>query len=235
MSDSIINSIDFDNPPDYVFILWSCINRIDVKLPINKATTKFIDNESHKAKIGNTYYYFTGGDHFNEIVKNNYQNIKSDDWPNINGVDDFVNLPDLVQKECLEKEIFSFSHYSIQGRLQNYAMLQYSTDEKYLVDITLQSMISCQSLLEAHNIPYNFGFVIDPFSKPTKFMRKLGFGFIDKRNPLYKFINWKKYIPLNPYNYAVRYNHLESDLVHMTPVGQTAWSKEIKKFIPDTI
>lgn len=236
MSDSILGEIDLDDPPSHVFVLWGCINRYDVKLPSNKVTDFFLSNKQYFARIKDTCYYFTGGDHYNDIISKNYKNIKSSTWPSVDGVEDYLLLPEWIQKECHDKGIFDFSLYSIDGIVKNFSMLQFPLNQQYLEDQTLYSMIHCQNFLKANNIPYNFSFVADPFSTPMKSVANLidvnkFFGSIQKTNPLNKKIDWSRYILLNPYNFAVAHDYLQDDLMHMTEQGQEKWANAIRKFL----
>ena len=223
IADSIVSSVILETPAS-VFILWSGVNRFDTIVPVHKQT-EILVNEYH-GKINDTYYYFSGGDNFNQVIQDNYQNIKANTWPNITTVDDFLELPKDIQQECMEHGLFGIDTDTVIGKLQSYNILQYLSNHKYLENLTYQNILLCQSLLEKYSIHYQFGFIYNPFDLGNQKQ----FGTLSKQNPMYGCINWDNYVTITPYEFGIKHNLLDDDNFHLTKDGMNCWAEEIKKY-----
>jgi len=72
IASSILSNIDLNNKPDYVFILWSGVRRIDIPIPPS-STTELLRDYLYNAsenECNNVNYFFTGGNHNLPPVKN---------------------------------------------------------------------------------------------------------------------------------------------------------------------
>jgi len=227
IADSIINNIDSADHPKFVFILWGTITKLDITLPITDATKKIISNWKEYGKINQTFYMFTGGDKFTSVIKKNYSHIKDKHWPDVNTINEYLNLPLTMQEGCESANLFWFDQNTIEKKIQQYAMLQYARNSSHLEDITYKSMILCQSYLEMNRIPYKFAFTVDPFDK----MHFDKLGGLSKENPYYNKINWNNYIDIPCHNYGKKNNYLDSDRFHLTEEGMNNWVDKIKNVI----
>jgi hypothetical protein len=226
IADSIIHAIDITNLPDFVFILWGTITKIDITLPVTESTSNNIKKWEFYGKIDQTYYVFTGGDKFNSVIRNNYKNIKDTTWPAVETVEEYLKLPNTTQKYCEDAGLYWPTYPTIEDKIFKYALIQYANNLGHLENITYKSMIACQSFLESNNVPYRFGFTVNPFN--GKHVDKLGR--LCKQNNLYNKINWKNYIELSPHDYGVDNNCLDNDQFHLTPSGIINWAKSIKNY-----
>jgi hypothetical protein len=226
IADSIISAIDPQHPPKAVFIVWSNINNVDVLLPVNSTTTQLVTDHGYYGKINSTYYYFSGGNKFVPHIANNYLNIKQSDWPTVVTVDDYINLPQNIQEECKEHQLFWFKKNTLEEKIQNYIMVQYLSSTKYHEDSSYNSIVTCQNFLELHKIPYQFTFVENPFGRRNK-----QFGKLTKTHKMYSQINWSKYISNTPYEYGLKYNLIGTDGYHLTVNGFNQWAQSMKSMI----
>lgn len=226
IADSVIDYVS-RHKVDQVFVLWSAINRVDIPVPVSEITDSWIKSTRYYGKINDTYYWFSGKDKYNSVINKNYKNIKDPSWPTVKSIDDFVVLPLELQAECYKSNLFGFELHSLEGKMVNYVMLNYLNSKTYLEDMTWKNVLNCQNALEVQNIPYNFGFIFEPFSADTVET----FGKLQQNHPLYRCIHWDKYVKLSPYNYAVRHDLLAEDMFHMSFAGQIKWAQEIKQFV----
>jgi len=233
ISNSIIYNIDLLNPPSYVFILFSGVNRIDLSVPKTLDTQKLAIELKYYGIVNDILYLFTGSDKINIQICRNYRNIKSLAWPEIYCIDDFLKLPKKIKDECIEKQIFYFGleNSDLMSMINTSMMLNYLNDTNYLQTLTYQNILNCQTFLERHLIPYNFSFISNVFDTNNKTQ----FGVLNKSHPLYKRINWSNYINDTPYEFAVKYNCLADDQFHLSHHGQRLWAQKIRNKIPKKI
>jgi hypothetical protein len=222
VSDSVINTIDLANPPDFVFIVWSNITYVDFQLPLTDTAQTLFDEYKFYGIINNVGYWFPGGNKFTSVMQDNYKNIKSDVWPDVETLDDFINLPTEIQEECYKSKLFWFDSLTLDGRIQNYAMTQYMNGRGYLEELSFRSIVACCDFLNLHKIPYRFTFVENPFGKRVK-----SFGKLPKTHKLFDRINWKNYIARTPYEYGVDKDLLDTDDYHLTVDGYNQWAQSI--------
>jgi hypothetical protein len=231
ISNSILYNLDYK--PDFVFVLWSGINRIDLRVPASPLYNLATENNSSyaKAQIGESLYFMGGYDHNPERGwLAGYQNIKSPDWPEIKSLSDWFGLPDEIKQECLahdislstkggKENILSFAHqYFLTQCMDNY--------KDYRSEVSFQHIATCFSMLEKFNIPYRFGFIYDIWNKNEYFIHGLAV-----KNKYYHMIDWTKFIDLPPFQFGIKHDLLSEDQYHLTKEGMIAWSDEIKKII----
>lgn len=224
--DSILHSVDLDNPPDMVFMVWSPVTHIDILLP-NRSMIIDAIQDQHHAELGEVCYFFTSGDKFTKLISNNYKNIKDQSWPEVVSVEDYLSLPDWIQQECVNTNVVTRGKNAVQERIQNYAMLQYLSGYKHFEETTYTTMILCHSFLEAHNIPYRFTFIADPFDGHHS--KRLGE--LNKNHRLYRYINWTNYIKDCLYEFGAEHKLLENDNFHLSTNGQVQWAEKIKSIL----
>lgn len=224
ISDSVIKLIDPTTPPDFVFVLFSGVNRSDVIVPLNSGTKKFAEIHGHYGIIHDSIYFFSGGDQYSNLIIECYDKIKANaPWPLVNSCDDFLNLPLEIKQECLQHDIIDFVNWDIGQFIHSALMINYFSNTTFLQNQTYQAIINCQNFLENHSIPYGFSFFYDPFDYDYANQ----FGCLDKKNPLYKQVNWNKFINCFPFEVGMEFDLLEHDGVHLTIQGQQLWAQRI--------
>jgi len=224
ISDSIIYNINLTDKPDFVFILFSGINRSDLIVPSTKTTKKYAEQYKYYGIIGDSLYLFTGGDKYNKSITNSYNNIKDPTWPEINGCEDFINLPIEIKQECTKLfGLINFNTQDINQSVHQALMLNYFTNPTFLQTQTYRSLINCQNFLKLHQIPYLFSFPIDPFD--VEFSSHMGR--LDKTHPLYFQVDWTKFINKTLGQTGIELNLIENDGQHVHPKGHKAWAKTI--------
>ena len=221
VSDSIVNTIDLADPPDFVFIVWSNISFIDIQLPLNNTTKSLFDNYKFYGTINIIGYWFPGGNKFS-VLTESYKKIKDESWPDIRTLEDFINLPTEIQQECYKSKLFWFDPLTLEGRIQNLTMAQYASDLAYREELSFNHIVACCDFLNQHKIPYRFTFVENPFGKRTK-----SFGKLSKSHRLFNRISWRNYIARTPYEYGVDKDLLASDNYHLTKDGYNQWARSI--------
>lgn len=222
ISDSVVNTIDLSDPPDFVFIVWSSPTFIDLQLPLTDTTKLVLQRHRLYGIINDIGYWFSGGNRFTELPKN-YKNIRSESWPDVETVDDFINLPGNIQHECYNDNLFWYDPMSADGKIQNFSMLQYMNNRAYQEDLSFNHIVACCNFLDHHKIPYRFTFVENPFGKRYK-----SFGKLSKTHKLFDRIKWRNYIAQTPYEYGVDKDLLEDkDNYHLTNDGYDRWAKSI--------
>lgn len=222
VADSVVNTIDLANPPDFVFIVWSNITYVDVQLPMTDTTKDEFARYPYYGVIDDIGYWFTGGNKFTDVMRNNYKNIRAEHWPELETVDDFINMPQDIQRECFESGLLWYDPLTLEGRIQNYVMTQYMHNRAYVEDLSFNHITACCDFLNHHKIPYRFTFVENPFGKRYK-----SFGKLSKTHRLFDRITWKNYIPRTPYEYGVEKDLLSHDNYHLTYDGYDQWARSI--------
>lgn len=228
----ISNSItaNLHQKPNFVFVLWSGINRIELRTPTYKTFNKY-QSTGLKHDVGNSRYWFSGG----AVDVNNgwlaaYNAIRDESWPEITSLAQWFDLSDSIKQECLESKI---NLSTIGGRdniaafINHYFLTQYlNYDKKYYSELTFQNMMNCFNLLEKLKIPYRFSSIYDMFS--TNHYYSLGQA---SKEQYYNYINWDNYISLTPYEYAIKYDLLGPDQFHPSAQGFETWATEIAKIL----
>jgi hypothetical protein len=234
ISDSIVLNIDLKNKPDFVFALFSGINRVDTVVPhsnIVKTAMRMGLNGSNmigsnSAVIGTSAYIFSGGSHYNRLINDNYKNINHYGWPNVKSIEEFLNLSSEQKEACINNKLFWWNSNDIAGMIHIASMLQYLDNPEYLSDQTYISLERFQTFLNLHQIDYKFGFIHDPFDK--KHHDHLGF--LNKQSPRYHCIDWRKYVKINPYEFGIKHDFVAPDGFHICPEGMNKWADSIKQF-----
>lgn len=227
ISDSIIKFIDPTNPPDGVMVLFSGVNRSEVVVPLNSYTEKFAEQYKYYGIVNDSIYFFSGGDKYNQQVVNDFNNIKSQNWPNIHSVLDFLKLPSEIKQECVESGIFFHTNYDIGQLVHSSLMINYLSSETFAKNQTYYSILNLQTFLERYNIPYIFGIFYDAFND----IYSNQFGCISKTDKLAKQINWDKFLYVFPFDTGLEYNLLDTDnalIAHLSVKGQEFWANKIK-------
>lgn len=233
ISDSIVYSIDVENKPDFVFILWTGLNKLDMILPDSPAIEKLAFSNRYYGKVGHSYYVFDGGDKYNSVLVKNYKNIADPTWPVVNNLLDFCDLPVAVVAECYSRNLLPMKQVefnNLEQYLQTSFFLQrLYNDSKFFNDISLSAVAQCCTFLDYHKIPYQFSFFCDIFSDHAD--TPLLQGKIDKTNINFSRIPWQKYVKLTPYEYGLKNNFIAKDNFHLTVDGMNQWADEIKQHL----
>jgi len=221
ISDSVVNTISLSDRPDFVVIVWSNLSFVDLQLPLTDTTKSLFEQYKYYGVINNVGYWFSGGNKFIELC-NNYENIRAQSWPDIKTVDDFINLPIDIQQECYDADLLWYNPATVEGRIQNFVMMQYMNNRVYHEELAFNHIVSCCNFLDHHKIPYRFTFVENPFGKGHK-----SFGRLPKDHRLFGRINWRNYIARTPFEYGLEKDLLRSDKYHLTADGYDQWARSI--------
>lgn len=224
ISDSVIHAVRTGQRPDMVFILWTAVARADVILPATPDILEIFKGYEYCKQIDHVLYYFTGGNKFDAVIKNNFPKILPQHLPAVENIQQYLELDTNTRLECEQHDLFWFQNHSVRSYIEHYAMLQYVTCPGYFEDLSYQHIVNCHDVLEKYDIPYRFGFIMDPLDKNNHWQ----FGNLTKQHSLYGCIDWSKYVTLNPYEYAVKHDLLSPDLFHLTDVGYCNWAKEVR-------
>jgi hypothetical protein len=219
---SVMNQIYTNKKIDCVFIMWTCINRVDLALPANPIIKNYVDNYKFGAQVGNTFYIFSGGNKYTSVLLDNYKNIKNSDWPNITSIDDYVNLPIDIISECEIAGIFSEQPNTLGIIIHKSMMLNYLNNNQYFEDNTYMNIINCHNLLEKHKIPYYFSWSYDAFDPVWKKFA----GCLSKLHHLYNYIDWNKYIDLPAMDHGIMAGLLHEDGTHLADRGYQ-WANDV--------
>jgi hypothetical protein len=229
ISDSIVDAIDKYHDIDQVFVLFSAVNRSDIVVPNTPIIRKFLEEYRYGQVLNNQCYIFSGGDKYTKQILRNYKNIKSETWPEIDNIDDYLSLSYDIRKECQEHKIFNFDMYGLTGMLQHVMMLNYLDNKSFLSDKTYLSVKRCIDTLENADIPYQFSFIYNPWNKNLSSQ----LGILEKHSKLRKQINWDKYVDFTPFEFCLKHQLLADDMFHLSQLGETAWAEKLKKIIEE--
>ena len=224
ISESIIKSIDRANPPDAVFALFSGVNRSDVVVPKNAATQSLAQDYQWYGEIEQSLYFFSGGDKYNDLIVDNYSRIRGDSWPIVSNCDDFLDLPSELIQESITSGIVTFTEFNRAQLIHHAMMINYLSNQSFLIDQTYFAIVNLQTWLERLKIPYMFSFFYDPFDTDY---RKL-FGTLDSTNSWHRQVAWDKFLNVHPLEIGLEYDLLHHDGVHTTPEGQAKWVELIQ-------
>lgn len=229
----ISNSIIYnaDQKPDFVFVLWSGINRSDFRVPNSGIFEKISTNSYRSRVIGDSRYFVNG--HAVDPEKGwlaGYNDIKTPDWPEITCLKDWFDLPEYIKLECLRHKIY-LSSASGQDNQQEFCHHYYLTqhlglDNQYRSELTFQNMFNCFNLLDQMRIPYRFSFIYDIFADYHN--TSLGQA---RKVKYYHYIDWDKYIDLPTFEYGIKHDLLDSDQFHLTESGMNQWAVAVSKLL----
>ena len=227
ISNSITANIDWK--PDFVFVLWSGINRLELRTSTSEVYNKFLYKGS--PELLNSTYWISGG--INDIEKNwigAYNQMRDPSWPDIVNLSDWFNLPSYIKQECIDNKIdlsIRGGESNVPAFVEQYHMLQYiQRNQHYYSELTFQHVMNCFNMLEKFNIPYKFSFIYDIFADHNN-------NFLGQavKEHYYKFINWNHYIDFTPFEYGLRNDLLSADGFHLTKDGYSQWGTEVSKIL----
>lgn len=213
--------------PDFVFMLFSGINRIDLRLPKIKLLEN--DNTYYKKTIGNSEYYLNGGaPNIERGWLAGYNSIKDPSWPEISSLREFVKLPEHIKEECLLADI---QLSTVSGRdiatpiLNQYFVLQCLEDnnQKYLSERSFQHVMNACNFLDKKNIPYRFAFIYDIWA--THHHYSLGQAV---KEAYFNEINWDNFINFPPFEFGIKNDLLQEDDFHLTKEGMKQWGSYVR-------
>jgi len=226
ISDSITKTIDPSSPPNFVFALFSGVNRSEAIVPANPTVKEFAKVYKYYGTLDESIYFFSGGDKYNQLITGAYNRIKdTSPWPTIGSCDEFLTLPKHIKQECLDSGVLHFNDWDIHQFIHSALMVNYFKNETFLQQQTYRAVIDCQTFLEKHSIPYVFSFFYNPFD----YAYAAQFGCLNKQHKLHNQVNWDKFIKVFPFETGIEYNLLSDDDVHLSKEGQIVWSNQIKK------
>lgn len=233
ISNSITGNLDYK--PDFVFILWSGINRFDFRVPNSKTLQRFVDHNEQprytQIPIEHSRYYLSGGSLSPEFgMLTAYNNIKADHWPIIHSLEEWFNLPSRIKQECMERKIYlatTNGDPNLAEFYHQYFLVQdIDASKEYRSELTFQNIVNCGNLLDKLKIPYRFSFIYDIFAEYNHY----SFGQAVKET-YYKYVNWGKCIKLYPFEFGLKNDLIDEDGFHLTSVGYEQWGKEISTIL----
>ena len=235
ISESIINSVNLDNPPDFVFILFSVVNRFETTVPNNELTREFARKYKWTGRVRDTLYFFSTGDRYTKPLSDSYNKIKDPSWPELSKLDDILLLDSEIKEECIDRKMLYFNSWDLKQLIHTSFMLQYLEDPMYHETLTYRSMLNVQNFLKLHNIPYMFSFLYEPWIETN--IHKHIYGSLTRQSYLYDRIDWSKFINIHPSDMGNKHNLMEPDGLHLSPEGQILWantvSEQVHKAIPN--
>jgi hypothetical protein len=225
---SHIFAVDPQNPPDFVYVVFSGINRSDLAVPNCEDTQDFAIQHQFFFSIDDTIYLFSGGHRgkYNPSLIKNYNNIKDPSWPEISGFPDWVKLPLNIRTECLEKNIFSCDVWTLTQQIQGAWNIRYWPNDTFLQTETYKAVIRCLDFLTLHKIKYAFSFFYDVFNPEYETMNS--YGCLSRDHPLYHRIDWSKMIKPFPFDLALRHDHILQDGCHQSQDGERLYAQHIQ-------
>jgi hypothetical protein len=227
----IANSISYHalkEQPDFVFVLWSGINRTELRVPNSEAFDTFVDQNSKTAVVGESLYFIGQGSvNVNASWIAGYEAIRDPAWPEVKSIRDWFALPQEIQRECLEHKIYLSSHAG-RGEVAPFAHQYFLTqnlteDRKYASELSFQHMMNCHNVLERQGIPYRFSFIYDPWYD----WDHISFGQA-VTNCYSQAIDWNKFVDLPPLNYGLQHDLMSSDGWHLSPEGMRDWAGQVR-------
>ena len=221
IASSVLSNIDLGNKPQYVFILWSGIRRIDIPFQLNASTQLYKEHPCYN-KCHEVEYYFTGG---NKGIVTPYVDYQLHGFDSIEeyrdersiSIDDNSTVSSVIQR--IENEFYRGSN----------GQLGIEQSDMMCNQLSMESISSVTNFLDNHGIIYDFSFIYDPFSKYINHQPSLGM--INKESPYYNHINWDNYIGNTPFEYGLKYDLLSDDGFHLTDDGMNQWAKFIQSKI----
>ena len=94
----------------------------------------------------------------------------------------------------------------------------------YFSQLNMYYVIMFLNYLKAQNIPYKYTFIYDiiqDYEEPS----------LGKCNAYYDMLDKTHYIPITPYEFALKTNGFSEDGFHLTKECQVAWAHEVKKYL----
>lgn len=219
--------------PDKVFILFSGINRFDLSLPLNDFTRDLGRQLRYIGIVDEIMYFFGGGDtvlsgdgasdKWTQQLIDNYIRIKDTAWPDIHSIDDFFGLPTAIREECMAQNL-CYNGDTLYSLLENACMINYLTNNQAsMSQHTYDHMLYVLNTLQNLDIDYHFGFIHNPFDQT--FQRVLGN--LDPEDVRYKHVRWDRFIPVFPFEIALRSPQYSDDGFHLNAHGQTVFAQQL--------
>jgi hypothetical protein len=225
---SIMQHADIN--PDFVFVLWSGINRIDMRVPNTEIFDKSI-TEYASVVLGESKFFLSG--HAVDPDKGwlrAYNDVKAQEWPEINSIADWLRLPEEIKSNCLEHKIYFSTHGGVENTAawcHQYFLTQHlGIDQEYRSERTWQNMLMCFNLLDSLKVPYRFSFIYDIWNSNEFYAHGVAV-----KNKYYHMIDWRKFIDLPPYQYGIKHDLLSDDQYHLTSTGMHQWATEISSIL----
>jgi hypothetical protein len=232
-NDYIANSIQFnaDSRPDFVYVLWSGINRTDFRVPYFGIFKKHRIGSYLSATVGNSRYFY--GAHGVDPEKGwlaAYNSVKLPEWPEITCLQDWFDLPESIKSQCLDQRIHLSSldgYENMAPFCHQYFLTQhFDINKEYRSERTFQNMMNCFNMLEKLNIPYRFSFIYDIWNRHEYYTHGQAV-----KEKYYNFIDWSKFIDFPPFEFGLKYDLMDADGYHLTQPGLELWGNEIKKIL----
>lgn len=218
-----------DTQPDFVFVLWSGINRIDMRVP---NTEIFNDWPGYRCvELAHSKFFLSG--HAVDPDRGwlrGYNDVKQPHWPEIHSIADWLALDQDIKRECLDHRIYLSTHGGNEGAASwchQYFLTQHlGLNTEYRSEHTFQNMVMCFDRLERLGIPYRFAFIYDIWNPNEHFANGRAV-----KERFYRMIDWSKFIDLPPYQYGIKHDLLGDDGYHLTPAGMDQWADEITRHL----
>lgn len=214
------------NDYDEIFILFTGFSKLDVIVPSTSHTKKIAQEWKYYGEVDDMLYIFDGGNRATLVA--NYIQIKDESWPDIVSVDQFFQLPSWIKNECIQHGLISgYNPQDLQSIIFMTTLLHQLGDRSHNHNVsTLQSMAFLTALLDKKKKNYWFAFALDPFKKNIQ-------GKINRKNIYYHEINWSRYIDINPFEFCIKNDTMNTDNGHPSKQGMRVWAKAIQKVIND--
>jgi len=228
ISDSIVYSIDITDPPDFVYVVFSGVNRKDLAVPDSPYIQEFAKKYLFRAQIEDTVYFFSGGHRgcYDQPFIRCYQDIKDKSWPHITEFSEWINLEADIKNSCFEKNLFEYTPNSVEHLIHGAWNLNYWPNDSFLQTQTYQAVARCIDFLERHRIKYAFSFFYDVFNRDYQTVNS--YGWLDPNHKLYNRIDWSKMIKPFPFDLALRHDHILEDGCHQSQDGERFYAAAIK-------
>jgi hypothetical protein len=224
IAESVLHAVYHEPDVQSVFMVFSGINRTDIMVPNTPGMQQFLEQHKYGATLGSRCYVFSGGDKFSSLILRNYPRIKDPAWPDVQTIDQYLELPANIRKECIEMEIVEWRHRDYYDILYHACMLNHLDNPDFLSDRTYLNLIAVFDALERRNIPYHFTFCGDVFDRDFQTF----LGNLDPRSPYYGMIDWRRYISCTPWEHGIETNQLNVDGIHPSLDGQRSWATKLK-------
>lgn len=95
---------------------------------------------------------------------------------------------------------------------------------EYFSQLNMYHVVMFLSYLKAQNIPYKYTFIYDittDYSEPS----------LGKCTAYYDMLDKTNYIPITPYEFAIKNDGFQQDGFHLTHECQRQWAKEVKEYL----
>lgn len=229
--------------PDFVFMILSGINRLDLRLPNHE----FFQNPRRflYTQLGNSIWYHGHGRYevsprmqgtpMSDSLPGQqwlamYQNMRQPDWPEVSNIHEWFALPDDIKRQCINNTVDVVNKQgwqNIDGFAQNYHLMRTVVHHKpWLSEINFQALMNCCNFLDRKKIPWRFCFGTDPWNNHPTFAHRSAV-----EEMFYHEIDWQRYIHLPCYEWGAGQGFLEEDGHHLTAKGMQLWAKQVRAIL----